>query len=85
MRFFRTWANLKFNILGYRPEFKSIECENVDKFITPILTDKQATLHELQTIYSLEDALKMNEIVLVKRINEYLAAKQAQNSIKKQR
>lgn len=81
MRFFRTWANLKFNILGYRPEFKTVDVENMDKFITPILNDKQATLHELQTIYSLEDAFKLNELVLVSRFNQYLAAKQAENKM----
>lgn len=35
-----------------------------------IITKKYATLHELQTIYSYEDALDMYEIAYINSINE---------------
>lgn len=39
-----------------------------------------ATLHELRTIYTLEDALNMFEAIMVNRSNEYLAAKAAKEN-----
>lgn len=32
-----------------------------------------ATLHELETVYSLQDALKMEEVIKVQNYNEWVA------------
>lgn len=50
----------------------------MDGFFGAILADGKATLKELQTIYTLEDAFIMWEIIAVTRYNEYLAAQHAQ-------
>lgn len=39
--------------------------------IAVIVTKKLATLYELQTIYSLEDAFDMYEIIAVNNYNEW--------------
>lgn len=39
---------------------------------------KMATLYELQTVYSYEDALNMAEVLIVDSYNEYLAMKASQ-------
>ena len=37
-----------------------------------------ATLHELSTIYSLEDAHQLYEVILVKNFNEWLSYKKSE-------
>ena len=39
-----------------------------------ILLRKFATLHELETVYSLEDAMNLSEIITVQNYNEWVAA-----------
>lgn len=39
----------------------------------PVLTARLATMHELQTVYSLEDALNLLEVALVQADNEWKA------------
>ncbi len=39
----------------------------------PLISRRLATLHELETVYSLEDALDLMEIVTVQNYNEWLA------------
>jgi len=43
--------------------------------IAAIIDEKKATLHELRTIYSLEDAYQIWEVIAVRRYNEYKAQK----------
>lgn len=57
----------------YRPEITCVDYKNIDGFIGAIVESGKATLHELKTIYSLEDAFDMWEIIIVNRYNEYLA------------
>jgi hypothetical protein len=71
-KFFRERASLKF-LDKYRPEAPSVSYENIDGFIATIISEKQATLNELRTIYSLEDAFNMWEVIAVNRYNEHLA------------
>jgi len=52
----------------------------VDGFIGAIISSGQATLHELKTVYSLEDAFDMWEVIAVTRYNEHLAIEQAKQS-----
>jgi hypothetical protein len=62
----------------YRPEYPVVSFQNVDGLIGAIIADGKATLHELRTIYCLEDAMMMWEAIAVPRYNEYLAIKHSQ-------
>ena len=42
-----------------------------------IITRKLATLHELQTVYSLDDAAYLYEIAAVNNYNEWKASEEA--------
>jgi hypothetical protein len=59
---------------GIRAPLKSpyglAEYENVPTLIGALVSAKLATLHELQTVYGLEDAYNLLEILLVDRHNE---------------
>ena len=46
--------------------------KNIDGFIGQIIASGKATLHELQTVYTLEDALIIYEAEAVTKYNEYL-------------
>ena len=54
-----------------------MDFKNVDGFIGSIVASGQATLLELKTVYSLEDAFDMWEIVATTRFNEWLAMEHA--------
>ena len=72
MQFFSERANLSF--LGrYRPEAPHVDFQNVDPFIATIIADGKATLYELKTTYTLEDALDLWEIIATVKYNEHLA------------
>lgn len=43
----------------------------------PLIVNHLATLYELQTVYSLEDALDLNEVLQVQAYNEEVNAKRA--------
>lgn len=43
----------------------------------PLIVNHLATLHELETVYSLEDALNLNEVLQVQAYNEEVNAKRA--------
>jgi len=49
----------------------------MDGFLGAILAEGKASLNELRTIYSLEDAFLMWEVIAVTKYNDYLAAKHA--------
>ena len=76
MQFFSKWASLDF-LKRYRPEYPTVDYQNVDEFIAAIIADGKATLHELKTIYTLEDSFKLWEIIAVTKYNEYLAIEYA--------
>jgi len=48
---------------------------NVTQTVGTIISQRLATLHELQTIYSLEDALDMLEVISVDAYNHNKAAR----------
>lgn len=74
--FFQRRASLKLP-RWTRPESRSVDFPNVDQFIGTIVANRQATLHELNTIYTLEDAHDLFEIIAVTRYNEFLAVEDA--------
>ena len=49
----------------------------MDSLIGTLIAHKYATLHELQTVYTLEDAEDMYEIIAVTKYNEHKAMKAA--------
>jgi hypothetical protein len=80
--FFQRRASLK--LPGWsRPENRSMDFPNVDQLIGAIVANKQATLHELQTVYTLEDAYDLFEIIAVTRYNEFLAIEDANKKVRK--
>ncbi len=44
-----------------------------------LIARKMATLHELETVYSYEDALNMMEIIVVQNYNEWVAGENSKN------
>lgn len=44
-----------------------------------IVARRLATLHELQTVYSYEDALNMAEVIIVQNYNEWAAMETARS------
>lgn len=50
-----------------------VEYVNVPGLFGVIVARKLATLHELETVYSYEDALNLAEIITVQNYNEWAA------------
>jgi hypothetical protein len=59
-----------------------MDYKNVDGFVAAIIADGKATLNELRTIYTLEDAFLMWEVIAISRYNEYLAVEHAKRQSK---
>lgn len=77
--FFRTRGELKF--LGrYQPEGDSQDFINVDPFFAAIIANGKASLKELKTELTLEDAYDLWEIVMTTNFNQWLAVKRASDS-----
>lgn len=60
-----------------RPEHNSLEFPNVDPMMGSLIANKYATLYELNTLYTLEDAYNLYEVLAVTRYNEYVAIESA--------
>lgn len=56
---------------------------NVEELIGQIVSNRWATLHDLQTVYSLEDAFIIWESGVIPLYNEYKAMKQAKEKAKR--
>ena len=54
-----------------------IEYPTVPGMIGVIITRRLATLHELQTVYSIDDAVDLYEIAAVNNYNEWRASEEA--------
>lgn len=57
---------------------KRAEYLNIDYLVGELIAAGRATLKELMTDYTLEEAYMMYETILVPRLNEYYAAEAAQ-------
>ncbi len=62
---------------------KSTSHKNISGLIGVIIGEKTATLQELRTIYSIKDAMIMYESIMVPRVNEYWAHKDAEAEAKR--
>lgn len=49
----------------------AIECKHVDSLFSTLISNNIATYLELKTVYSLEDAFKLLEVLTVSKINEF--------------
>ena len=54
-----------------------IEYPTVPGMLGVIITRRLATLHELQTVYSIDDAADLYEIAAVNNYNEWRASEEA--------
>lgn len=61
---------------------KVISYKNIDAIEGVLITEKVATLYELKSVYSFEEALLQFEAVMVNRSNEYYAAEFANKKAK---
>lgn len=52
-------------------EYPTKEYVNIGGLIGTLIAERVATLYELQTIYSLEDAMDMYEAIAVPKYNEW--------------
>jgi hypothetical protein len=48
-----------------------VEYANVSNLVGVLVGEKLATLHQLQTVYSLEDAFNLLEILTVQNYNQW--------------
>jgi len=53
--------------------------QNISNLIGTIISARLATLYELRTIYSLEDAMDMFEAYIVPKFNEWKEAKKLES------
>ena len=54
-----------------------MDYKNIDGFIGALIAEGKASLNELKTVYTLEDAFYMWEVIAVTRYNEFLAMEYA--------
>lgn len=59
---------------------QSASSANVDPLIAQIVSDKTATMRELEEYYSLEDAFKMFDIAVARGVNQALSSEAAAKS-----
>jgi hypothetical protein len=69
--FFQEWQGLRFLEKITNP-CRTEDYRNVDGLIGQIVASGKATLNELRTVYSLEDAMLIWEAEIIPKYNEYL-------------
>ena len=57
--------------------------ESLKKLFNDFIGEKIATLHELRTVYDIEDYLNFLEIIQVNRLNEMVAFQDSKNKGKR--
>ncbi|MBR2505364.1 MAG: transcription elongation factor GreA [Bacilli bacterium] len=57
----------------------------MDSLIGQIIAEKVATLHELKTVYTLEDLYIMFEAIIVPKYNEYIAVEEIKKETERKR
>jgi hypothetical protein len=64
---------------------KGAKSENIDPMLAQLIQEDVATLKELEEYYSMEDAFKMFDVIIVKGVNSALANEAAMKDSKKKR
>ena len=70
--FLESWKPVRFPAsmaCNYNPS----ECKYIDAIFSSLISSNMATLNELKTGYSLEDAFQLLEVLTVTRVNEFKA------------
>lgn len=70
--FFASRKHIDFGVCG-DDESKYLKYRNVPMYIAYIISSKQATLHELSTVYGVEDMYNLIEIISVDAHNARVA------------
>lgn len=78
LRFFSTWRELGL-IFPASKLSSAAQYENVSQLIGQIVSSKMATYYELSTVYGLEDALNLYEILAVDAYNKYVTSESNKN------
>ena len=76
MQFFSEWQELKF-LKKSRDSCPAEGYRNIDGFIGEIVASGKATLQELKTVYTLQEAMQIWETIAIPKYNEYMAYEQA--------
>lgn len=79
--FLKTWKATKIP-KRLSNESESVHSEYMDPIISNIIQEGIATLRELEEYYSLEDAFKMFDVLVVKGLNKALAYEAAERDAK---
>ena len=63
------------DIIATEVPCRQIQNKNLTRVISGLVASRMCTLHELQTVYSYEDALNLWDVVCISSFNEYLLNK----------
>lgn len=80
--FLRSWRGAKVPA-RFTSGAQSVESKNIDPTIGTLTTEDMATMRELEEYYSLEDAFKMFDALIVKGINSALSQEAASDNAKR--
>lgn len=82
--FLATWKGIK--VPGrFQSQAKTVKSEYSAPLVSNLIQADKATLRELEEYYSVEDAFKMFDIVLVSTVNKALAQEEADKEAKRKR
>ena len=80
--FLHSWKGAKIP-RRFVSEKESVSSTYVEPIVSILIQDKVATLKELEEYYSLEDAFKMFDVIVVKGINQALSNEDTMKSARK--
>lgn len=66
--------------LDHSPEFRLDETQLLDPFFAGVISEKLATFEQLETVYTVIDVAKLNEVLIAQANNEHRASDQSRNS-----
>lgn len=84
MQFFSKWQDLKF-LRKIGDSCPTESYRNIDGLIGTIISSGKATLYELKTVYTLEDAMQLYECIAVENRNMDLRREYEQAKAKSKR
>jgi len=74
--FLSNWKPVRFPA-AMAGNYNASECRYIDPIFSSLISAGMATLNELKTSYSLEEAFQLLEVLTVTRVNEYKASEAA--------
>jgi len=66
-----------------RQKYEIQNCPNIHPLIATIISSGKATIYELKTIYSVEDAFMIWEVISVDGYNEYAISQEIEKNSKR--